>query len=120
MENNILDEIKKEIEPPRFALKCYDQFLTSVLLYLSIVVFIILANEMIIDVSFNFALFFIFAIGMIAFVFNFYGILNYLKSRKKEEHFIWKLPIGGVGNLLLFLFWVFILLMIPIISLPRF
>ncbi len=116
MENNILDEIEKEIELPKFALKSYDQFLTSVLLYLSIVVLVIFLNEKELNQSFNFALFFSFAVGTIAFIFNFFGILNYLKSRKNKEGFIWKLLVGGVGKLLLFLFWIFILILIPIFN----
>lgn len=120
MENNILDEIEKKIEPPKFALKSYDQFLTSVLLYLGIIVFIIFVNEMEINISFNFALLFSFVIGTIASVYNFFGIFNCLKSRKNMEIFIWKLLLGGFGNLILFLAWVFILFLIPLLNLPKF
>jgi len=108
-DNKILDEIEKEIEPPKFALKCYDQFLTSVLLYLSIIVLILFIEEIKINIPINLALLFFFVIGTIGFIFNFFGMLNYLKSRKKEEQFIWKLLVGGIGNLLLFLSWIWIL-----------
>lgn len=116
MEDEILDEVEKEIELPKFALKSYDQFLTSVLIYLGIVVLIIFLEEIRINISLNVVLFSSLAIGMIALIINFFGILNYLKSRKDEEPFIWKLLVGGIGNLLLFLSWVFILFIILIFN----
>ncbi|MFK8008938.1 MAG: hypothetical protein AB8H03_21430 [Saprospiraceae bacterium] len=112
MENNILDEMEKEIEPPKFALKSYDQFWYSIIFYTILpIIFELLQRTNLLDFNvvssswggmfFLASLFF----GMIGFVLNCFGIRNSYKSKKKNEIFTWKIIVGGFGNLLLFLLW---------------
>lgn len=112
MENNILDKFEKEIEPPKFALKSYDQFWYSIKSYVAIfpisLAFVLLGKGRV-HLDFYFAVFIIF--GVLGLTFNLRGISNYLLSRKNQETFTWKLLVGGIGNLLvlLALFWVLFL-----------
>ncbi len=113
MKNNILDEMEKEIEPPKFALKSFDQFWYSIICYMIVpILFEILKRFNLFDFNtilsslggflFLATLFF----GMIGFGFNFFGMRNALKSRRQSEHFNWKVLVGGFGNLFLFILWI--------------
>ncbi len=104
MKNEILDEIEKEPTPPKHALESYDQFLNSIRSYAAIflisLAFVLLGKGRV-HPNFYFAVFIIF--GVLGFSFNLRGMSSYLTSRKNQETFTWKLLVGGIGNLLLFL-----------------
>jgi amino acid transporter len=112
MKNEILDEIEKEIESPKFALKSYDQFWKSIIVYAGMLIlfllFFIIMNLRI-NISFSLMLFIILLIGMFGFVFNFFGLANFFRSRTNKEYLSWKLYFGSFGNIILFLCWIWVL-----------
>lgn len=102
MENNILDEIEKEIEPLKFALKSYQQFLFafSVLVGFIITAFIFGGSTFSGGIlSLFFTIMFLSALGA-----NIVGVINIIKSIRRKERNHWKKYVGGIGNLILFLF----------------
>ncbi|MFK7774725.1 MAG: hypothetical protein AB8F94_21480 [Saprospiraceae bacterium] len=116
MEENILDETEKKIEPPKFALKSFDQFWYSIICYTIVpIIFEILKRFDLFDFkvilsnrggSFFLATLFL---GMIGFVINFFGMRNAIKSRRESETSTWKILVGGFGNLFLFLLWIILM-----------
>jgi heme/copper-type cytochrome/quinol oxidase subunit 4 len=110
MKNEILDEIEKEPTPPKYAIKSYDEFLNSIRSYAAIflisLAFLLLGKGRV-HPDFYLAVYIIF--GVLGFSFNLLGISSYLSNRKNQETFTWKLLVGGIGNLLLFLASIWIL-----------
>ena len=123
MENNILDEIVKEKEIPKFAIKSYNQFWYSIICYTIVpIIFELLKRFNILNIDLLSSwgrLFFYcsFFLGVVGFVFNFFGILNVLKSRRRRETFTWKILIGIIGNVLLILMSIWIIF--QLLDIPR-
>lgn len=110
MENNILDEIIKEKEIPKFAIKSHDYFWYSSICYTIVpIIFESLIRSNLVEIDFLSswgALFFSCSLifGIVGLVYNFYGILYSIKSINEKEIFIWKIIVGGLGNAILFFF----------------
>lgn len=122
MNKEILDEIEKEILPPKFALKSFDQFWYSIICYTIVpIIFELLKRANILNESLISSwgiLFFYcsFFLGTVGFVINFFGMFNAIKSRRRQEVFTWKILLGSFGNMLLVLmsiWFIFELLDIP-------
>ncbi len=109
MKNEILDEIEREIILPSFALKSYEQFWKSIIIYIGVLTILFLLVSLEINIPNTLALLISLIVGMIGFIFNFFGILNFQKSVQNKEYFTWKLLVGGFGNLLFFLSWIWML-----------
>ncbi len=117
MANEILDEIEKEIPIPKLALKAYDQFWYSIIVYTGIFIAIYIIDYF----GFKripFEVFYIAAvlIGTIGFIFNFLGMMNGYKSRREKEPYTWKILVGSFGNMGLFLLWILFLLVFRLVA----
>lgn len=110
MENNILDEIEKEKEIPKFALKSYDQFWYSIICYTIVpIIYESLTRSNLVSIDFLsswagliFPLSLI--LGAVGLVFNFLGTFYTIKSINEKEIFTWKIIVGGLGNAVLIFF----------------
>lgn len=54
----------------------------------------------------------LFFLGFSAFISNLLGVVNTIKSSRKKEDFNWKTFIGGMGNLVLFIFFLYLILVL--------
>lgn len=110
MENEILDEIVKEKEVPKFALKSYDYFWFSIICYTIVpIIYESLVRSNFVSVDFlsdRGDVFFIFSLifGLVGLVFNFLGTFYSIRSKNENEIFIWKIIVGGLGNAVLIFF----------------
>ena len=113
MNSEILDEIEKENKHPYFGLKSYWAFWRSIIFYSFPFLIVVLLSNSINIPSTEFVQNCIFGIMtvtvIIGFYFNLFGIVSYLKSKKSKETVTKKVLVGGIGNLLIFLTWIWVL-----------
>ena len=108
MQDEILDEIEN-IVYPKYAIKSIYLFLSSVVTFFLLIVMEYLFDFSIIKFEKNVFSQFSNTISLIALILNIFGLINAFKSVKFKEVANWQRNFAIIGNLLIFLFYIFIL-----------